>query len=181
VVYGKLESADDFQAFKDELTTNPQLSVRVEREADYFAAQSEALSTFIEVVGYGIAILMALGALFGALNTMYTAVSDRSREIATLRAIGFPPASVVVSVMAEAMLLALIGGMLGAGIAWLLFNGFTVSTLSFSSFTQVVFAFAVTPGLLVQGLLLALAIGLIGGLAPAVRAARVPIVQGLRE
>jgi putative ABC transport system permease protein len=181
VIYGKLESADDFQAFKDELTTNPRLSVRVEREADYFAAQSEALSTFIEVVGYGIAILMALGALFGALNTMYTAISDRSREIATLRAIGFSPAAVVVSVMAEAMLLALAGGLIGAVLAWLLFNGITVSTLSFSSFTQVVFAFAVTPDLLVRGLVLALIIGLVGGLAPAVRAARVPIVQGLRE
>ena len=181
VVYGKLESVDDFQAFKDELTTNPQLSVRVEREADYFAEQSEALSTFIEVVGYGIAILMALGALFGALNTMYTAVSDRSREIATLRAIGFRPLPVVVSVMAEAMLLALIGGVIGAGLAWLLFNGFTVSTLSFASFTQVVFAFAVTPDLLLQGLIIALAIGLVGGLAPALKAARTPIVAGLRD
>jgi len=181
VIYGKLESVDDFQAFKDELTTNPRLSVRVEREADYFAAQSEALSTFIEVVGYGIAILMALGALFGALNTMYTAISDRAREIATLRAIGFSPAAVVVSVMAEAMLLALAGGLIGAVLAWLLFNGITVSTLSFSSFTQVVFAFAVTPDLLIRGLVLALIIGLVGGLAPAVRAARVPIVQGLRE
>lgn len=181
VIYGKLASADDFQAFKDELTTNPRLSVRVEREADYFAAQSEALSTFIEVVGYGIAILMALGALFGALNTMYTAISDRAREIATLRAIGFSPAAVVVSVMAEAMLLALAGGLIGAVLAWLLFNGITVSTLRFSSFTQVVFAFAVTPDLLLRGLVLALIIGLLGGLAPAVRAARVPIVQGLRE
>jgi len=181
VVYGRLASPDDFQAFKDELTTNPRLSVRVEREADYFAEQSEALSTFIEVVGYGIALLMALGALFGALNTMYTAVSDRAREIATLRAIGFQPGAVVASVMAEAMLLALIGGIIGAAAAWLLFNGFTVSTLSFSSFTQVVFAFAVTPNLLVQGLVIALAIGLIGGLAPAVRAARMPIVAALRE
>jgi len=181
VVYGQLTNADDFQAFRDELTTNPQLSVRVERESEYFAEQSEALSTFISVVGYGIAILMALGALFGALNTMYTAVSDRAREIATLRAIGFQPGAVVVSVMAEAMLLALIGGVIGAGAAWLLFNGFTVSTLSFSSFTQVVFAFAVTPDLLVQGLLIALIIGLIGGIAPAIRAARQPIVAGLRD
>jgi putative ABC transport system permease protein len=124
---------------------------------------------------------MALGALFGALNTMYTAISDRAREIATLRAIGFSPAAVVVSVMAEAMLLALAGGLIGAVLAWLLFNGITVSTLSFSSFTQVVFAFAVTPDLLLRGLVLALIIGLLGGLAPAVRAARVPIVQGLRE
>ena len=181
VIYGRLNNIDDFQTFRDELTTNPQLSVRVEREADYFAEQSEALSTFIEVVGYGIAILMALGALFGALNTMYTAVSDRAREIATLRAIGFGPGAVVVSVMVEAMLLALIGGLIGALTAWAIFNGFTVSTLSFTSFTQVVFAFAVTPDLLVQGLLIALAIGLVGGLAPAIRAARMPIVSALRE
>jgi len=181
VVYGTLHDAGQFQAFKDELTTNPQLSVRVEREADYFAEQSEALSSFIEVVGYGIAVLMALGALFGALNTMYTAVSDRSREIATLRALGFGPAAVVISVMAEAMLLALFGGLIGALAAWAIFNGFTVSTLSFTSFTQVVFAFAVTPDLLVQGLIIALAIGLVGGIAPAIRAARVSIVAGLRD
>jgi len=181
VIYGRLNSAADFQAFKDELTTNPQLSVRVEREADYFAEQSEALATFISVVGYGVALLMALGALFGALNTMYTAVSDRAREIATLRAIGFQPGAVVASVLAEAMLLALIGGVIGAGLSWLLFNGFTVSTLSFTSFTQVVFAFAVTPGLLMQGIAIALVIGLVGGLAPALRAARTPIVSGLRD
>lgn len=181
VVYGRLESPEQFAAFKDELTGNPQLSVRVERESEYFAQQSQALSSFISVIGYGIAVLMALGALFGALNTMYTAVSDRSREIATLRALGFTPVSIVVSVMAEAMLLALAGGIIGAALAWLLFNGFTVSTLNFSSFTQVVFAFAVTPDLLVQGIVIALIIGLIGGLAPAVRAARMPIVSALRE
>jgi putative ABC transport system permease protein len=112
---------------------------------------------------------------------MYTAVSDRAREIATLRAIGFQPGAVVVSVMAEAMLLALIGGVLGAVAAWALFNGFTVSTLSFASFSQVVFAFAVTPGLMAQGLIIAMLIGLVGGLAPALRAARTPIVVGLRD
>ena len=181
VVYGRLENPAQFSAFKDSLTTNPQLSVRVERESEYFAEQSRALSTFISVVGYGIAVLMALGALFGALNTMYTAVSDRSREIATLRALGFTPVAIVVSVMTEAMLLALAGGLIGGGIAWLLFNGFTVSTLNFSSFSQVVFAFAVTPGLLVQGIVIALIIGLVGGLAPAIRAARMPIVSALRE
>ncbi len=181
VVYGRLTDVDAFQTFKDELTTNPQLSVRVERETDFLAAQSQALSRFIAVVGWGIAFLMALGALFGALNTMYTAVSDRAREIATLRAIGFRPGAVVVSVLVEAMLLALAGGVLGALAAWAIFNGFTVSTLSFASFTQVVFAFAVTPELMLQGLMLALLIGLVGGIAPAIRAARVPIVAGLRE
>jgi len=181
VVYGRLDDPAAFSAFKDALTSDPQLSVRVERESEYFAEQSQVLSTFISVVGYGIAVLMALGALFGALNTMYTAVSDRAREIATLRALGFTPVAIVVSVMAEAMLLALAGGVIGAGLAWLLFNGFTVSTLNFSSFSQVVFAFAVTPGLLVQGIVIALVIGLVGGLAPAIRAARMPIVSALRE
>lgn len=180
VIYARLGNIDDFQAFSDELTTNPQLSVRVERESDYFAEQSKALTTFISVVGYGIAVLMALGALFGALNTMYTAVSERAREIATLRAIGFQPLAIVVSVMTEAMLLASTGGVIGAGLAWLLFNGFTVSTLSFTSFTQVVFAFAVTPDLMLQGIVIAMLIGLIGGLAPALRAARAPMVAGLR-
>lgn len=180
-LYGRLTTVDAFHAFKDELTSDPRLSVRVERETDYLAGQTEALSRFIAVVGWGIAFLMALGALFGALNTMYTAVSDRAREIATLRAIGFRPGAVVVSVLVEAMLLALIGGVLGAVLAWAIFNGFTVSTLSFSSFTQVVFAFAVTPQLMAQGLVLALLIGLVGGIAPAIRAARVPIVVGLRE
>ncbi|MEM7052991.1 MAG: ABC transporter permease [Pseudomonadota bacterium] len=181
VVYGKLEDADQFNAYKDELTSDPRLSVQVERETDYLAAQSELLSTFISVIGYGIAILMALGAMFGALNTMYSAVSDRSREIATLRALGFAPRSIVVSVMIEAFVLALIGGIIGALLAYLFFNGMTVSTLNFASFTQVVFAFAVTPDLLVQGIVLALIIGLIGGFAPAIRAARMPIVMALRE
>lgn len=181
VVYGRLVAADDFTALKDALTSDPRLSVRVEREVDFKAQQSEFLSALISVFGYGIAVLMALGALFGALNTMYTAVSDRSREIATLRALGFAARPIVISVMVEALVLALIGGLLGAGIAWALFNGFTVSTLNFTSFTQVVFAFAVTPDLLVQGVIIALVIGLIGGLAPAVRAARLPIVSALRE
>jgi len=119
--------------------------------------------------------------IFGVLNTMYSAVSDRSREIATLRALGFPPRSIVISVMIEAFVLALVGGLIGALLAYLLFNGLTVSTLNFASFTQVVFAFAVTPDLLVQGIVLALIIGLIGGLAPAIRAARMPIVTALRE
>jgi putative ABC transport system permease protein len=180
-VYGQLKDADLFEDFRDTLTADPRLSVTVQRESDYLAAQSQALSTFIAVAGYGIAALMALGALFGALNTMYNVVAQRSREIGTLRALGFSPGAVVVSVMAEALLLALLGGGLGAVLAWLLFNGMTVSTLNFASFTQVVFDFAVTPDLLVQGLVLALGIGLIGGLAPAIRAARVPIVVALRQ
>ena len=180
VVVGRLASEDAFAAFKDTLTSDPRLSVNVERESDYYAEQSRILSQFISVIGYGVALLMALGATFGALNTMYTAVSARAREIATLRAIGFSRVPIVVSVMVEAMVLALAGGILGGLIAYGLFNGFQVSTLNFSTFTQVVFAFAVTPDLLVQGIVLAMVIGLVGGLAPAIRAARAPITTALR-
>ncbi len=180
VAYAKLAAPEDLAQFSDALENDPRMSVRVQRETEYFAEQSAILSGFITGIGYGIAILMALGAVFGALNTMYTAVSDRSREIATLRALGFSRLPIVVSVMTEAMTLALVGGVLGGLIAWALFNGFTVSTLNFASFTQVVFAFAVTPGLLVQGIVIALIIGFIGGLAPALRAARLPIATALR-
>ena len=180
VAYATLESPDQFQMFADTLENDPTISARVLREPEFLAEQSAALSGFINAVGYTIAILMALGALFGAINTMYTAVSDRSREIATLRAIGFSRFPIMVSVMVEAIALSLIGGVLGGGISYALFNGFTVSTLSFSSFTQVVFAFAVTPELLVQGIIIALFIGLIGGFFPAIRAARQPIPEALR-
>jgi putative ABC transport system permease protein len=180
IAYARLASVDDLQQFNDALEADPRMSVRVQRETEYFAEQSAILSGFISGIGYGIAILMALGAVFGALNTMYTAVSDRTREIATLRALGFSRLPIVVSVMTEALALALLGGLLGGLIAWALFNGFTVSTLNFASFTQVVFAFAVTPGLLVQGIIIALIIGFLGGLAPAVRAARQPIATALR-
>ena len=181
VMYGRLESADQFEVFRDQLTSDPRLSVKVQRESEYFAEQSRALSVFIQAVGYGIAVLMALGAVFGALNTMYSTVSDRAREIATLRALGFSGLPIVSSVMVEALALALVGGLLGGGIAWLLFNGYTVSTLNFSSFTQVVFAFAVTPDLLVKGIVIALVVGFIGGLAPALKAARLPISTALRQ
>lgn len=180
VAYATLESPDQFQMFADTLENDPTISARVLREPEFLAEQSAALSGFINAVGYTIAILMALGALFGAINTMYTAVSDRSREIATLRAIGFSRFPIMVSVMVEAIALSLVGGILGGGISYLLFNGFTVSTLSFSSFTQVVFAFAVTPELLVQGIIIALFIGLIGGFFPAIKAARQPIPEALR-
>ncbi len=179
-VYARLSYIDALAEFKDVLTADPRLSVTVEREAEFFAEQSGALSGFVSGIGYVIAILMALGAIFGALNTMYSAVSDRTREIATLRALGFSRFAIVVSVLVEAMLLALLGGLLGAGIAYVLFNGFTVSTLNFTSFTQVVFDFAITRDLLLQGVLLALLIGLFGGLTPALRAARMPIATALR-
>jgi putative ABC transport system permease protein len=179
-VYARLASPDDFAAFKDTLTADPRLKVKVMREADYYAEQSQALTTLIHVLGLVVGAIMALAAIFAAFNTMYTAVSARSREIATLRALGFKGLPVVVSVLAEAMLLGVLGGLLGGAAAFLMFNGFRVSTLNFQSFSQVAFAFRVTPNLLIQGTLYALAIGFFGGLLPAWRAARQPISAALR-
>jgi len=177
----QLDSSDSFDTFRDWLTANPQVNVQVRREADYYAQQSRALSSLIQGVGFGIAALMGIGAVFGAILTMYTAVSTRSREIATLRALGFNTTSVVVSVLAESLALAAIGGVIGGITAYLAFNGYQTSTMNFSTFSQVAFAFQVTPQLLVMGLIYALAMGLVGGLFPAVRAARLPIPTALRE
>lgn len=174
-----LNSKDSFDAFKAALTTNPQLSVAVTRERDYYAEQSQRMGAVLAFVAYFVGGIMAVGALFGALNTMYSAVSVRSREIATLRAIGFGAAAVVVSVLIEAMLLSVMGALIGAGLAWLFFNGNVVSTLG-SNFTQVVFRLAVSPALVVLGVLWACGIGLIGGLFPAIRAARLPVAAALR-
>ncbi|HUR40993.1 MAG TPA: ABC transporter permease [Verrucomicrobiae bacterium] len=179
-----LTLADDrketFTAFKDQLTQDPRLRAAAQREPEYYASRSEGLKTFITILGYIVAVIMALGALFGALNTMYAAVSVRGVEIATLRAIGFGGGPVVASIMIEAMLLSLVGAVIGAALAYIVFNGFTVSTLNFQTFSQVAFAFAVTPALLVQGIVWALVIGIFGGLFPAVRAARQPVVDALR-
>ena len=180
-VLAQLDNSDSFNTFRDWLTANPQVNVQVRREADYYAQQSRALSGLIQGVGFGIAALMGIGAVFGAILTMYTAVSTRSREIATLRALGFNTTSVVVSVLAESLALAAIGGVLGGIGAYLAFNGYQTSTMNFSTFSQVAFAFQVTPRLLVMGLVYALVMGLIGGLFPAVRAARLPIPTALRE
>ncbi len=179
-VHARLADTGALVAFKDALSADPRVSLKIVREPEYYAEQSRALSVFIKVVGYGIALLMALGAMFGALNTMYTAVAERSREIATLRALDFSPLPIVASVLIEALLLATAGGVIGGLAAWLLFQGFTVSTLNWQSFSQVVFAFAVTPELLTQGIALALVIGFFGGLLPAVRAARLPVSMALR-
>ena len=180
-VLAQLDSSDSFNTFRDWLTANPQVNVQVRREADYYAQQSRALSGLIQGVGFGIAALMGIGAVFGAILTMYTAVSTRSREIATLRALGFNTTSVVVSVLAESLALAAIGGAIGGAGAYLGFNGYQTSTINFATFSQVAFAFQVTPQLLGLGLIYALLMGLIGGLFPAVRAARLPIPTALRE
>jgi len=180
-VYIKLDSPGSFQKFKDSLTTNPQLNVKVSRQSDYYAEQSETMTRLITTLGFLIAFLMALGAVFGALNTMYSAVAARTREIATLRALGFGSGAVVVSLMFESLLLALAGGALGGGLAYLAFNNFHTSTMNFQSFSQITFAFRVTPELLARGIVWAALIGLIGGLFPAIRAARLPIASALRE
>ena len=177
----RLESPQSYTAFKDWLTSNPQLNVSVRKEADYYIAQSITLTNLIRTVGFGIASLMGIGAIFGAILTMYTAVATRSREIATLRALGFNAVSVVISVLVEALGLAALGGMLGGAVAYFGFNGFQTSTINFQTFSQVAFAFAVTPALLVQGLGYALVMGLVGGLMPAIRAARLPIASALRQ
>jgi putative ABC transport system permease protein len=175
----QLDSADAFTAFKSSLTTNPQLSVDVMREREYYAKQSERMATILSFVAYFVGGIMAIGALFGALNTMYSAVSARSLEIATLRAIGFGASAVVLSVLIEALLLASAGALIGAALAWLFFNGNAVSTLG-GNFTQVVFRLVVSPALIVLGIVWAGVIGLIGGLFPAIRAARRPIASALR-
>jgi len=180
-VLARLDSSQSFTTFRDWLTANPQVNVQVRREADYYAQQSRALTTLIRTVGFGIAILMGIGAVFGAILTMYTAVSTRSREIATLRALGFNATSVVVSVLAESLALAALGGLAGGLLAYVAFNGYQTSTMNFSTFSQVAFAFQVTPQLLGLGLFYALLMGLVGGLFPAVRAARLPIPSALRE
>jgi putative ABC transport system permease protein len=177
----RLNSPSAFQAFKDSLTANPQLNVKVSRQSDYYTEQSEVITRLITTLGFLIAFLMAVGAVFGALNTMYSAVAARTREIATLRALGFGGGAVVVSLMFESLLLALVGGALGGGLAWLAFNNFHTSTMNWQSFSQITFAFRVTPQLLVRGVAWAAAIGLIGGLFPAIRAARLPIAAALRE
>ena len=176
----RLESADAFQAFKDALTADPRLSVSVQREPDYYASRSEQLHLLIRILGYTVAVIMAIGAVFGALNVMYSSVAARTVEIATLRVIGFGGLPVVISVMIESLLLALAGGLIGALAAYLFFNGYTVNTLNFQTFSQVAFDFRVTPQLIQQGLAWALAMGLLGGLFPAVRAARMPVIDALR-
>jgi putative ABC transport system permease protein len=180
-VIAHLESPADFDRFKDALTADPRLDVVVLRESDYFANQGRTLNAIIRGLGFIVSALMAVGAVFGALNTMYSAVAARTREVATLRALGFGAGAVVVSVLAESLLLALAGGALGAAGAWLFFDGYRTSTLNWDTFSQVTFAFDVTPALLVQGTALALALGLIGGLFPAIRAARLPVTAALRE
>ena len=180
-VYVKLSSDSSFTEFKDALTTDPKLNVKVQRQSEFYADQSTAVTQFITTLGVFIATLMALGALFGALNTMYSAVASRTREISTLRAIGFGTGPVIFSVLVESIFISLLGGVIGAVTAYFLFNGYRASTINWQTFSQVTFAFRITPVLIAQAILFATAIGLIGGIFPAIRAARLPIASGLRE
>jgi putative ABC transport system permease protein len=180
-VRARLTSAQAFQAFKDALTSDPRLNVRAFTERQYYEEQSQTMTAIIRRIGVALAVLMGLGAIFAAVNTMYSAVSARAREIATLRALGFGRFPIVVSVLAEAMLIAALGGVLGMAIAYFAFNGWRASTLNLQSFSQITFAFTVTPQLAAQALVYAVILGFFGGLFPGIRAARQPIVRGLRE
>ncbi len=177
----RLEGPGALETLRTALADDPRIDVDVRSERDYYAEQAAPLSQFIRIVGYPLTVLMAIGAVFGALNSMYSSVSVRGKEIATLRALGFGPFPVLVSTIVESTLLALAGGIVGGRVAFVAFNGFRVSTLNGASFSQVVFDFAVTPDLLSQGLVAALIIGVVGGFFPALRAARLPVAQALRE
>jgi putative ABC transport system permease protein len=179
-VLAALDGHDGLQRLKAAVAAEPRLTMDVMREQDYFSGQTKQFRQTIGFLAGVVTIIMALGAVFAALNSMYAAVAARGKEIATLRAIGFGGLPVVVSVMIEALLLALAGGVLGALIAYVLFNNFTVSTLG-QNFTQVVFNFKVTPALVARGLGIALAVGMVGGFLPALRAARLPVTVSLRE
>ena len=173
-------STAGFAAFKDAVGGDPRFAINVLREPEYYAKQAKVLATLIDVMGYTVSAFMAIGATFGALNCMYSAIASRQVEIATLRAIGFGSVPVVVSVMIEALLLALLGGAIGAGLAFVYCDGASLSTLNFSTFSQVAFDFRVTSRLIVEGVLWSLVIGTAGGLLPAIRAARLPVTAALR-
>lgn len=177
----RLADANGFAPFKAALAANPQLKIDASTTLDYFSKQSEGTATVIRVIGIVVGSIMAIGAMFGALNTMFAAVAARAREIATLRAIGFAGLPVVVAILLETMLLALLGGVLGGAAAWLLFNGYAASTMAAGSVGKLSFELHVTPAVLWEGLKWALAIGFIGGLFPAARAATMPVTAALRE
>jgi putative ABC transport system permease protein len=175
-----LTSPEDFQQFKDAVMTDPRVNVDVTREVDYYAKQSTTLTRLITILGGVVATIMGIGAVFGALNTMYSAVAERSREIATMRALGFGIGSLVVSFIFEALCIAFVGGTLGC-IAVLPLNGLTTGTMNWQTFSHLAFAFRVTPDLLAGGLIFALVMGLVGGVPPAIRAARTQVAVALRE
>jgi putative ABC transport system permease protein len=179
-VTARLESPAALAKFKDALTSDPRLSVQVERETDYYERHSQAVTSLIRILGFLVALVMGIGAVFGALNTMYSAVAERSREIATMRALGFGGGAIVFSFVVESLFIALAGGVLGC-LAVLPMNGFTTGTINWQTFSHLAFAFQITPGLLAQGVVFAGLMGIVGGVPPAVRAVRRPVAVALRE
>jgi putative ABC transport system permease protein len=175
-----LTSPASFQQFKDAVTSDPKLTVQVDHEVEYYARQSQVLTTLISVLGGLVVLIMGVGAVIGALNTMYAMVSERSREIGTMRAIGFSQFSIVLSFVFEALLIAFIGGVIGC-VSVLKLNGYTTGTMNMQTFSHVAFAFQITPILLAVGILFALLMGVVGGVPPAIRAARRPVALALRE
>lgn len=175
-----LTSADALQQFRDSVTSDPRLNVEVSREIDYYSKQSTRMTTLITILGGLVASVMAIGAIFGALNTMYSAVAERGREIATMRALGFGGPAVVFSFLIEALLISSVGGAIGC-LAVLPLNGLTTSTINWQTFSHLAFAFRITPALLVGGIIFALVMGVLGGLPPAMRAALRPVAVALRE
>ncbi|MGA2349713.1 MAG: ABC transporter permease [Terracidiphilus sp.] len=175
-----LTSPAAFDQFKDSITSDPQLNLEVEREVDYYAKQSAGMTQLITVLGGLVAAIMAIGAVFGALNTMYSAVAERGREIATMRALGFSSWSIILSFLFEALLISFIAGVIGCVVV-LPLNGMTTQTMNFSTFSNIAFAFKITFDLLIMGVIFALAMGVLGGLLPAVRAALRPVAVSLRE
>jgi putative ABC transport system permease protein len=176
----RLTSPDALTAFKDSITSDPRVTLQVDRETDYYDRQSRAFTRLITVLGTLVALIMSVGAIIAALNTMYSAVAERAREIATMRALGFAAGSVVTSFMFEALVIAFIGGLLGC-IAVLPLNGLTTGTMNWQTFSHLAFAFRVTPPLLVVGVIFALVMGMVGGIPPAIRAARARVAVALRE
>jgi putative ABC transport system permease protein len=177
----RLPAPGEVAPLERHIAADPRFNLTVRTERAFLESQSQVLVTIVRTLGALIALLMGIGAVFAALNTMYSAVASRTREIATLRALGFGAAPVVASVLFEALLLGLLGGIVGGALAFVGFNGAQASTLNFQSFSQVAFAFTVTPALLLTGLAYAMVLGLVGGLLPALRAARMPVTVGLRE
>src|ERR1700752_98101 len=175
-----LQSPDSFQTLKDAITSDPTLNVDVTREIDYYAKQSTTMTTLITVLGGLVAAIMAIGAVFGALNTMYSAVAERGREIATMRAVGFTSTNVILSFLFEALVISFLGGIIGCLVV-LPLNGLTTNTMNFQTFSSLAFAFKITFGLLALGVLFALVMGILGGMLPAIRAAIRPVAVALRE
>jgi putative ABC transport system permease protein len=179
-VTAHLTSPDAFEQFKDAVTADPRTNVDVMREIDYYAKQSTVMTKLITILGGIVAAIMAVGAVFGALNTMYSAVAERGREIATMRALGFSSTNVILSFLFEALLIALVGGIIGC-LAVLPLNGFTTQTMNFQTFSSLAFAFKITFDLLLMGVFFALVMGILGGMLPAIRAAVRPVAIALRE